>query len=152
MLQFAHRIARVGARSIVTIEPDLKRRVYWTMVLANTLVSLKQAPAACATQHSREAHDANAATSEDWELDEHIASLHISSIRVEAQFSGADADELGKHRDSLLTNAGEIMVFNSERRLDLSVAWNRGGQRELKSRAASRGTDRPQTPTVRLND
>ena len=34
----------------------------------------------------------------------------------------------------------------------LSMAWNRGGQAQVKSRAAPGGTDRPQAPTMRLAD
>jgi hypothetical protein len=50
------------------------------------------------------------APAEDWELVELIVSLHFLSIRVEAQFYSTDADELGKHRDSFLTGASEIML------------------------------------------
>jgi len=41
-VQCAHRIGRIGARPIVAITPDTKERIYWTMVLANTLVSVKK--------------------------------------------------------------------------------------------------------------
>ena len=36
--------------------------------------------------------------------------------------------------------------------LGLSMAWNGGGQVQVKSRAAPRGTNRPQASTVGLND
>jgi hypothetical protein len=81
-----------------------------------------------------------------------IAWLHRSNTREEALFSSKDADELGEHRNSLLTGAREIMVLNSEHRLESSMAWNRGGQVQVESCAAPWGTDRPQAPTVRLND
>jgi hypothetical protein len=40
----------------------------------------------------------------------------------------------------------------SKHRLDLSIAWDRCGQVQVKSCAAPWGTDRPQAPAMRLND
>jgi hypothetical protein len=37
-------------------------------------------------------------------------------------------------------------------RLGLAVFWERGGQVQVKSCAATMATDRPQAPTMRLND
>jgi hypothetical protein len=41
-----------------------------------------------------------------------IALLHRSNIRVEALLSSTDADEPGKHRETLLRHAGEVVQFN----------------------------------------
>jgi hypothetical protein len=77
----------------------------------------------------------------------------LATIRPEPQFSGDDfSDKPGKHRDSLLTGPREIVVLNSKHRLDLFMPWNRGGQVQVKGCTAPSGTDRPQAPTVRLND
>jgi hypothetical protein len=43
-----------------------------------------------------------------------IALLHRSSIRVEALLSSTDADEPGKHRESLLERVREIVQFNQK--------------------------------------
>jgi hypothetical protein len=54
MFRFAQRIGRVKARPIVPIKPDRKKRVHCTMVLANTLVSVKQTHAGI--PHDRNFH------------------------------------------------------------------------------------------------
>jgi hypothetical protein len=41
-----------------------------------------------------------------------IALLHGAKIRVEALFSSTDADEAGKHRDTLLSHVSGIVEFN----------------------------------------
>ena len=48
------------------------------------------------------------------QLVELIAKLHESKIRVEALLSSVDADEAGKHRDSLLSRVEGIVKFNHE--------------------------------------
>ena len=58
---------------------------------------------------------------------------------------------VGKLR-SLLTGSLEILTLSSKLRLDVTMPWNRGGQVQVKSCAAPSGTDRPQAPTMRLND
>ena len=57
---------------------------------------------------------ANGGPSEERQLAELIALLHRSNIRVEALFSSTDADEPGKHRDSLLSRVEGIVKFNRE--------------------------------------
>ncbi len=49
---------------------------------------------------------------EENELTRLIALLHHSSIRVEALLSSTDADEPGKHRETLLRHAEEVVEFN----------------------------------------
>jgi hypothetical protein len=61
---------------------------------------------------------ASGGPSEERQLAELIALLHRSNIRVEALFSSTDADELGKHRDSLLSRVEGIVKFNRENRSD----------------------------------
>jgi hypothetical protein len=49
----------------------------------------------------------------------HLISLsHRSNIRVEALLSSADADEPGKHRDTLLNHVQEIVQFNRRHSAD----------------------------------
>jgi hypothetical protein len=43
-----------------------------------------------------------------------IAPLHRENVRVEALLSSTEADEPGKHRDTLLEHAQEIVQFNRE--------------------------------------
>jgi len=50
--------------------------------------------------------------SEEGHLARVIALLHRSNIRVEALLSSADADEPGKHRDTLLSHVQGIVEFN----------------------------------------
>jgi hypothetical protein len=52
------------------------------------------------------------ATAEESRLTHLIALLHGSNIRVEALISSVDADEPGKHRDTLLGYVHEIVEFN----------------------------------------
>ena len=59
---------------------------------------------------------AKSETSEEDELAELIALMHGANIRVEALFSSTDADEPGKHRDSLLDRAQNIVRFNNKHR------------------------------------
>jgi hypothetical protein len=47
-----------------------------------------------------------------------IAELHHSSIRVEALLDSADADEPGKHRDSLVQKVQLIVQFNQKHRAE----------------------------------
>jgi hypothetical protein len=61
---------------------------------------------------------ANGGPSEERQLAELIALLHRSHIRVEALFSSTDADEPGKHRDSLLSRVQGIVQFNDKHRSD----------------------------------
>jgi len=49
---------------------------------------------------------------EERELTRLIKLLHGSNIRVEALLSSADADEAGKHRETLLRHVDEIVQFN----------------------------------------
>jgi hypothetical protein len=79
---------------------------------------------------------ADSAAPEDCHLAELIALLYRSTNRVEALFSNTDADELGKHRNPLLTRSREIVILNSKHRLELSMAWSHGGQVQVKSCAA----------------
>jgi len=50
--------------------------------------------------------------SQERQMTELIALLHGSNIRVEALLSSTDADEVGKHRDSLLDRVEGIANFN----------------------------------------
>jgi hypothetical protein len=52
--------------------------------------------------------------SEESQLATLITLLHHSGIRVEALFSSADADESGKHRDTLLSHVRGIVEFNQK--------------------------------------
>jgi hypothetical protein len=52
----------------------------------------------------------------------------------------------------LPARAREAVIVDSRQRLDLPMVWNHGGQAQIKSCAAPRGADRPQAPTMRLND
>jgi hypothetical protein len=61
---------------------------------------------------------ANGGPTEERQLSELIPLLHASNIRVEALFSSTDADEPGKHRDSLLSRVEGIVKFNHEHRAD----------------------------------
>src|SRR5208282_1812254 len=47
-----------------------------------------------------------------------ITELHHSNIHVEALLSSTDADELGKHRDSLVQKVQSIIEFNQKRRAE----------------------------------
>src|SRR5580704_12510858 len=54
------------------------------------------------------------AASEEKQLAHLISLLHRSDIRVEALLSSTDADEPGKHRETLLDHVREIVRFNQE--------------------------------------
>jgi len=51
---------------------------------------------------------------EESQLGHLIALLHRSNIRVEALLSSADADEPGKHRETLLRHVEGIVQFNQK--------------------------------------
>lgn len=55
---------------------------------------------------------------EETQLVHLIALLHRSNIRVEALLSSTDADEPGKHRDTLLRHAQEVVQFNETHAAD----------------------------------
>ena len=55
---------------------------------------------------------------EESQLAQLIKLLHRSSIRVEALLSSADADEAGKHRDTLLDHVRVIIQFNQKHSAD----------------------------------
>jgi hypothetical protein len=55
---------------------------------------------------------ARSEAAEEKELVHLIGILHRANVRVEALLSSADADEAGKHRDSLLEHVHGIMDFN----------------------------------------
>ena len=61
---------------------------------------------------------ASTLASEEGELANLIALLHDSDIRVEALLSSTEADEAGKHRDTLLSHVQEIVQFNHEHSSD----------------------------------
>ncbi len=58
------------------------------------------------------------AASEEKQLAHLISLLHRSDIRVEALLSSTDADEPGKHRETLLDHVREIVRFNQEHPTD----------------------------------
>jgi hypothetical protein len=58
------------------------------------------------------------AASEDGRLDRLVALLHRSNIRVEALLSSVDADQPGKHRDTLLRHVREVVLFNQKHATD----------------------------------
>jgi hypothetical protein len=55
---------------------------------------------------------------EEGQLAQLIGILHRSNIRVEALLSSTDADELGKHRDSLVQKVQSIVEFNQKHRAE----------------------------------
>jgi len=55
---------------------------------------------------------------EEGQLVHLITELHRSNIRVEALLSSTDADEPGKHRDSLVQKAQSIVEFNQKHRAE----------------------------------
>jgi len=57
-------------------------------------------------------------TSEESQLAHLIALLHRSNVRVEALLSSVDADEPGKHRETLLRHVQEIVEFNQRHSKD----------------------------------
>jgi hypothetical protein len=57
---------------------------------------------------------ARSEVSEEKELAHVIALLHRSDIRVEALLSSTDADEPGKHRETLVDHVREIVQFNQK--------------------------------------
>jgi hypothetical protein len=61
---------------------------------------------------------AGSEASEENELAHLIALLHGSDIRVEALLSSTDADEPGKHRETLLDDVREIVQFNQKHSTD----------------------------------
>jgi hypothetical protein len=58
------------------------------------------------------------AASEEKQLAHLISLLHRSDIRVEALLSSTDADEPGKHRETLLDHVRKIVRFNQEHPTD----------------------------------
>jgi hypothetical protein len=56
--------------------------------------------------------------SEENQLAHLIALLHRANIRVEALLSSVDADEPGKHRETLLRHVQEIVQFNQQHPAD----------------------------------
>jgi hypothetical protein len=61
---------------------------------------------------------ARSEVSEERDLAHLIALLHRSNIRVEALLSSADADEPGKHRETLLDHVRGIVQFNQKHSAD----------------------------------
>ena len=61
---------------------------------------------------------ARSEAAEESQLAHLIALLHGSKIRVEALLSSADADEPGKHRDTLLDHVRVIIQFNQKHSAD----------------------------------
>jgi hypothetical protein len=61
---------------------------------------------------------ANSFATEEGQLANLIALLHNSKIRVEALLSSTDADEPGKHRDTLLSHVQGIVEFNGKHSSD----------------------------------
>lgn len=61
---------------------------------------------------------ARSEAAEDSRLAHLIALLHRSSIRVEALLSSTEADEPGKHRETLLSHVREIVQFNQTHSAD----------------------------------
>jgi hypothetical protein len=56
--------------------------------------------------------------SEEGQLVHLISILHPSGIRIEALLSSTDADEPGRHRDTLLQKVQQIIEFNQKHRAD----------------------------------
>jgi hypothetical protein len=61
---------------------------------------------------------ARSEASEDSQLAHLISLLHRSNVRVEALLSSTDADEPGKHRETLLDHVNEIVQFNQKHPAD----------------------------------
>ncbi|MGA8230571.1 MAG: hypothetical protein WB795_03735 [Candidatus Acidiferrales bacterium] len=61
---------------------------------------------------------ARSEASEERDLAHLIALLHRSNVRVEALLSSADADEPGKHRETLLDHVRGIVQFNQKHSAD----------------------------------
>jgi hypothetical protein len=57
---------------------------------------------------------ARSESSEENQLAHLIGLLHRSNIRVEALLSSTDADEAGKHRETLLHNVQQVVQFNQK--------------------------------------
>jgi hypothetical protein len=75
----------------------------------------------CKTQGINEVYvsvSSRSAASEEKQLAHLISLLHRSDIRVEALLSSTDADEPGKHRETLLDHVREIVRFNQEHPTD----------------------------------
>jgi hypothetical protein len=69
----------------------------------------------CKSQSINEVYvsvSARTEAAEDTQLAHLITLLHRSNIRVEALLSSTEADEPGKHRDTLLNHVREIVQFN----------------------------------------
>jgi hypothetical protein len=61
---------------------------------------------------------ASSFAAEEGQLASLIGLLHSANIRVEALFSSTDADETGKHRDTLLSHVQGIVAFNKKHSSD----------------------------------
>jgi hypothetical protein len=61
---------------------------------------------------------ARSAAAEESQLAQLIVTLHRLTIRVEALLSSTDADEPGKHRETLLNHARAIVLFNQSHPAD----------------------------------
>src|ERR1700734_347929 len=61
---------------------------------------------------------ASSFAAEEGQLAGLIALLHGANIRVEALLSSTDADETGKHRDTLLSHVQGIVAFNQKHTSD----------------------------------
>jgi hypothetical protein len=75
----------------------------------------------CKSEEINEIYVSISERSESAEVDQlvHlIALMHRSNIRVEALLSSTDADEPGKHRDTLLRHAQEVVQFNERHAAD----------------------------------
>jgi hypothetical protein len=71
----------------------------------------------CASHGANEVYvsvSASSAASEESEFAHLIALLHRSNIRVEALLSSTEADEAGKHRDTLVSHVQGIVQFNQK--------------------------------------
>ena len=78
-----------------------------------------------------------------WYPSNKLMRLELSLLAVDLEMTG---------RAALTPMLIAVVILSCKSGLGLSMAWSRGGQIQVKSRAAPRGTDRPQAPTVRLND
>lgn len=75
----------------------------------------------CKSQDFNEVYvsvSAKSEAAEEEQLVHLIAELHRSRIRLEALISSTDADEPGKHRESLVKKAKQIVEFNHRHRVE----------------------------------